>query len=237
VEKLVQTQTVTALQVGFNNNVRHKGRVFHIQTEDSGIHRPHISTHLFADGGRILRSERHDYSDILGAEDFVAQLRKRMKEQHRAMFVALRQGDFDEVIDTLPGGDETSQMTVKAARPASKSRRPSRRPSVRASRPPSLSRPQHKQSVHPKAESGARVKLPSSAPVGGAVPAGRPASTSSAANPAVARPSAKSSGSHQAVRPSAASGSSASLFGSGNIHEQSLDDVILSYISEDLDSE
>ena len=41
-------------QLGFNNNVRHKGRVFHIQTEDSGIKHPHIITHLFADGGRIL---------------------------------------------------------------------------------------------------------------------------------------------------------------------------------------
>ncbi len=229
----MQTQTVTALQVGFNNNVRHKGRVFHIQTEDSGIRRPHISTHLFADGGRILRSERHDYTDILDAEDFVAQLRKRMKEQHRAMFVALRQGDFDDVIDTLPGGDETSQTAVKVSRQASKSRRPSRRPSVHASRPPTSSRPRAKQSVHPKAESGARAKA---APASDAIQ-GRPTSASSAANQAGTRPSAKSSGNHQAVRPSATSGSSASLFGSGSIHEQSLDDVILSYISEDLDAE
>ena len=38
---------------GYNTNVRHKGKLYHIQTEDSGINHPHIITHLFADGGRI----------------------------------------------------------------------------------------------------------------------------------------------------------------------------------------
>ena len=42
--------------LGFNNNVRHRGRVFHIQTEDSGIRHARIVTHLFADGGRIVRT-------------------------------------------------------------------------------------------------------------------------------------------------------------------------------------
>ena len=42
--------------LGYNNNVRHKNRQFHIQTEDSGVNHPHIITHLFMDGGRILKS-------------------------------------------------------------------------------------------------------------------------------------------------------------------------------------
>jgi hypothetical protein len=191
--------------------------VFHIQTEDSGVNRPHISTHLFADGGRILRSERTDYSDIIGAEDFVAQLRKRMKEQHRAMFVALRDGHFDEVIDTLPA-DETSQLAVKTARTSKKpGRRPSRRARRSSSRPPKSSRPRAKQSSHPRVDAGARAKTP------------KP--------PVAARPSATSGGSHGAVRPAAAAGGGgSSLFGS-SIREQSLDDVILSYISDDLEGE
>src|SRR5690606_34821597 len=32
---------------GFNHNIKHKGRIFHIQTEDSGPKNPHIITHLF----------------------------------------------------------------------------------------------------------------------------------------------------------------------------------------------
>ena len=55
--------------LGYNNNVRHKGRVFHIQTEDSGVNHPHIITHLFADGGRILKSD----------EDVVRRARRRRR--------------------------------------------------------------------------------------------------------------------------------------------------------------
>ena len=44
--------------LGYNTNVRHKGKLYHIQTEDSGVNRPHIITHLFADGGRLPRDSR-----------------------------------------------------------------------------------------------------------------------------------------------------------------------------------
>jgi len=84
--------------LGFNNNVRHHGRVFHIQTEDSGIKRPHIITHLFADGGRILKSLRTDYSEHVGSPEMPQTVKRLMKEQHKAMFVALRAGEFDPII-------------------------------------------------------------------------------------------------------------------------------------------
>lgn len=84
--------------LGYNNNVRHRGRIFHIQTEDSGVTNPRIMTHLFADGGRIVKSTRTDYSEHLGREDLVDVVRKLMKEQHKAMFVALRGGSLDALI-------------------------------------------------------------------------------------------------------------------------------------------
>ncbi len=40
---------------GFNHNVKYKGQVFHVQTEDSGVENPHIITHLFL-GGNIVKS-------------------------------------------------------------------------------------------------------------------------------------------------------------------------------------
>ena len=46
--------------------MKHRGRVFHIQTEDSGVNRPHLITHLFVDGGRIIKSTRSDYAELLG---------------------------------------------------------------------------------------------------------------------------------------------------------------------------
>ena len=87
---------VNSPQVGFNNNIRHNGRVFHVQTEDSGVARPHIITHLFADGGRILKTTKTSYAEILEADDLAKQVRRRMQEQHKAMLIALRAGDFDE---------------------------------------------------------------------------------------------------------------------------------------------
>jgi hypothetical protein len=84
--------------LGFNNNVRHNGRVFHIQTEDSGIKYCRVVTHLFADGGQILRTSRTEYSQHKDEPDLAEQIRRLMKEQHRSMFAALRAGEFDEVI-------------------------------------------------------------------------------------------------------------------------------------------
>ena len=49
---------------GFNTNVRHGGRVFHVQTEDSGRDHPHVISHLYY-GGTILASEKRDYAEHL----------------------------------------------------------------------------------------------------------------------------------------------------------------------------
>jgi hypothetical protein len=84
--------------LGYNNNVRHRGRIFHIQTEDSGINSPRIMTHLFADGGRIVKSIRTDYSEHLELDDMAVVVKNMMKEQHKAMFVALRSGELDDLI-------------------------------------------------------------------------------------------------------------------------------------------
>jgi len=43
--------------------------MFHVQTEDSGVHNPHIDTHLFHEGV-IIASKRVDY-DGEAADDVV----------------------------------------------------------------------------------------------------------------------------------------------------------------------
>ncbi len=83
--------------LGFNNNVRHRGRLFHIQTEDSGYKHPHVITHLFADGGRILKTVKTGYAEHLGSDQLPQIVRELMKRQHKAMFIALRDGEFDHL--------------------------------------------------------------------------------------------------------------------------------------------
>ena len=85
-------------QLGFNNNVKYNGAPYHVQTEDSGIDRPHVITHLFADGGRVIKSTKRSYAQELSRDDVAGYVRSLMKAQHMEMCVALREGRFDEVI-------------------------------------------------------------------------------------------------------------------------------------------
>src|SRR6516225_5039817 len=93
------SQKVPSPLLGYNNNVRHRGRVFHIQTEDSGVKYGHIITHLFMDGGRILKSVKTSYSEYIGGERMAEIVREMMKQQHKAMFIALRDGKFDATVE------------------------------------------------------------------------------------------------------------------------------------------
>jgi hypothetical protein len=101
--------------LGYNNNVRHKGKVFHVQTEDSGVKYRHIITHLFMDGGRILKSVKTSYSEYIDNDRMGEIVREMMKQQHKAMFIALRDGKFDAMIE---GAEPTSTQSFLAATPA-----------------------------------------------------------------------------------------------------------------------
>ena len=81
---------------GFNHNIKHKGKVYHVQTEDSGVSNPHIITHLFV-GGNILASKKTSYADILGAENLKDVVRELMEEQHKEMLRNLINGVYDNV--------------------------------------------------------------------------------------------------------------------------------------------
>src|SRR5579872_5626836 len=83
-------------QVGFNNNVKYKAQTFHIQTEDSGLDKPHVITHLFADGGRVIKSHKRSYADAVNGDDVVTHVRALMKGQQLEMALGLREGRFED---------------------------------------------------------------------------------------------------------------------------------------------
>lgn len=97
-EKQIVRPNFIRAQVGFNNNVKYNGLVFHIQTEDSGLDKPHIITHLFADGGRIIKSVKRVYAAEVKRDDIAKYVRALMKGQHMEMALHLREGKYDEVI-------------------------------------------------------------------------------------------------------------------------------------------
>jgi hypothetical protein len=81
--------------LGYNHNLRYKGEVFHVQTEDSGVANPHIITLLYR-GGVIISSKKTSYSDILKMDNLEVVVEELMKEQHKEMMRRLKAGDFDE---------------------------------------------------------------------------------------------------------------------------------------------
>ena len=105
--------------VGYNTNVRHKGKLYHIQTEDSGVKRPHVITQLFADGGRILASEKTSYDAHLEADNLADIVKQLMQEQHKRVFTALRDGAYDEggsnqeAADAIDDGAEATPVTTE----------------------------------------------------------------------------------------------------------------------------
>ena len=104
--------------LGYNHNVRYAARVWHVQTEDSGVQAPHIYTHLFHDG-TILASKKTHYDPI--AE--VAAVQKLMQSQHKAMLRELKSGVFDPKIIQIYGpivreaGEEEPALEPAAAAP------------------------------------------------------------------------------------------------------------------------
>jgi len=215
--------------VGYNNNVPHRGRVFHIQTEDSGVKRPVVVTHLFADGGHIVKTSRTDYAEHIQAEDRVEFVKALMKKQHKTMYVALRTGYLDELIEQSCG--------------------PHPDPFQPLSGPPRSLEPESLAAL-------AQVAVPAPAPVpntqeldtGGEEPDSdeqaplsdrptlvqtRDSSPDPITIPAPPReryPSTKPAEIFSVPPPRA------SLFGDRPVHEQSLDDVILAYLDHEIDS-
>jgi len=76
--------------LGYNHNLRYGGRVFHVQTEDSGLGYARLYTHLFYEG-TILSSKKQEY-DPEAPEDAVRAL---MQKLHKSMIRELTHKEHD----------------------------------------------------------------------------------------------------------------------------------------------
>jgi hypothetical protein len=84
------TKPLRSPVVGYNHNLRYRGRLFHVQTEDSGPVNPHVFTHLFYEG-TILASKKLQY-DAESHEDVV---KAQMQHLHKSMMRELSHGAHD----------------------------------------------------------------------------------------------------------------------------------------------
>lgn len=206
---------------GFNHNIKHKGRVFHIQTEDSGSKNPHIITHLFV-GGNILASKKTRYDEIVGQPEYEKTVRSMMEEQHKQMLRNLINGVYDSV-DSAPAyylngpaplntqGQPMSPTTAAMAGAAAAQGRP----------------------IDAAQSFWGRVPAPVPAPAPGGVGVTGPAPAdfgNPSLPPEVAAARSLSPDEVPAEKPARVD----TIFGEDLISEKSLDEVILSYLAEDL---
>jgi hypothetical protein len=247
-------------------------------------------THLFADGGRIIKTTRTEYAEHVTRPDMQPFVRSLMKEQHKGMFTALRLGELDQLLENVCGAFEQplqlskappppalvtapppAEVTAPAVELPAPAQVPTRTPaefetpplasafgdeeriSDRPGRSNPLSNPNLRRatpSVPPPSAAPLHVdvasldRLPGKVPAGSELPASqRPPLAKSNAPPRKLRPNAPTvpgTTPPSLSRPSSRfaavpSTSSSSIFGDGAISEQSLDEVILSYLAEDLD--
>ena len=81
---------------GYNTDVRHGNRVYHVQTEDKGLTNPKIETLIYV-GGEILDNYRSSYEDLLAAPPVgETAIQSRMDEQHRAVIRDIKNGKYDQ---------------------------------------------------------------------------------------------------------------------------------------------
>ena len=84
---------------GFNTDVKYRGLVYHVQTEDKGPQNPLIETLVYK-GGEILASRRLPYGDLIAGHDEPA-ITKLMEDQHKGMMMEVKKGKF------APDSDKT----------------------------------------------------------------------------------------------------------------------------------
>ncbi len=81
--------------LGLNQNIKYRGELYHIQTEDGGRKNPVITTLVFKDG-MIVASRKTSYADILKFERLDEVVKELMQEQHLSLIKALLNGELDE---------------------------------------------------------------------------------------------------------------------------------------------
>lgn len=91
--------------VGFNTNIPYKGKVYHVQTEDTGETFTIISLLYFK--GAILSSKKTTYEHLKDAPDREDRVRELMKEQHKSLIKELINGK-------ITGEKEAAENIVEA---------------------------------------------------------------------------------------------------------------------------
>jgi hypothetical protein len=90
--------TFKAMITGFNTDVPHQDRVYHVQTEDRGTKDNPVLESLVYIGGTIIAKKLTPYADKIsqGAND--AMIASLLKKQHQVIIAAIKAGRIEDLI-------------------------------------------------------------------------------------------------------------------------------------------
>ena len=224
---------------GFNTDIKHGEKVFHVQTEDRGTGNPVVESLVYV-GGEILLSKKSPYPEHIKDSQVDEKAVKEMMDlQHRRIIEAIRRGRFD--------GGKPGEMTPLEAEPP-----PAEGPMPEPVSPAAAAAAAAMLSGNSGAFGPTRTSAPSAPAVSlpprpsgmaprpslhlprpsGVIPSAQtpPAPFSSSAPPVP--PGPRSTSSLPGVRPPSGSAAAASVSG-----ERSLDQVIIDYLASEAASE
>lgn len=97
---------------GFNTDIKHGNRVFHVQTEDKGAENPFVESLVYV-GGEIIASKKTPYSDSALDSGGQGAIQEMMETQHRKMIAAVQRGRFDTDTQTSRPSEKSDSFGLR----------------------------------------------------------------------------------------------------------------------------
>ena len=98
---------------GYNHNITHEGKTFHIQTEDFGRSKSFFLAQVFL-GGALVAKERHSYAELTQRDPLdgpTDPIRVRMQAFHTKVIQNLKAGVYDRPPPLSPPQSPTASAS------------------------------------------------------------------------------------------------------------------------------
>src|ERR1041384_5628690 len=105
---LVSTKVIN----GFNTDVPHEGRVYHVQTEDRRSGDPMFESLVYV-GGSIVAKKLTPYSDKLSEGASEETLASLLKRQHRVIIAPIKAGIRENLTRQVQRGQRVTQESQR----------------------------------------------------------------------------------------------------------------------------
>ena len=80
--------------VGFNTDIKHRGRTYHVQTEDHGLKNPLVESLVYLSGGRIIDKHQSRYEEMIDGGVDEARVVQLMENQHRRVIQLIKSDHY-----------------------------------------------------------------------------------------------------------------------------------------------